>query len=237
MNNLGALIRKELRHYFNSPIAYVLAALFSLISGVVFVLLIGLTRSDDMQQVFMMMMAMLQFLCPLITMRLVAEERRTGTLEVLLTAPVSEIEVIVGKFLGAMALIGCMVGLSWIFPLLLSLFGPIDIWPIVVSYLGLMLMSACFSALGILASVLSKNQIVAALLAFGFILGLGIITGLVPNYVSAPLSDILNFLNLPHHYDEMSRGVIDTQQIIYFLSFIGFVLYLSALALRTRKWK
>jgi ABC-2 type transport system permease protein len=236
MRNILAITRKELHHYFASPIAYVLATMFLFINGFIFLLLLYFQQQADMQPVIMNMGVIFLFLCPLITMRLFSEERRTGTIEILMTSPVSDTEAVLGKFFGAVGMLAVMLALTLHLPLFLILFGKPDIGPLWCSYLGLLLLGAGYLALGLLASSLAKNQIVAAVSGFGLILFLWLLSA-SGDIFSPPVTDILKYLSFFDHFEEFTRGILDTRDLIFYLSFIGYVLYLTVLAIRNRKWR
>ncbi|MCL6649227.1 MAG: ABC transporter permease [Chloroflexi bacterium] len=226
---------KELRSYFASPLAYVVTAGFLVITGIFFALSVILTSEASLRFALDNFRVILLFITPLITMRLLAEEQATGTIELVLTSPVRDWELVVGKFLGALALFGVMLGLTLYYPFLLFLYGKPDPGPIVSGYLGLVLLGAGFIALGLLTSALTKNQIVAAVLAFAVLLLLWLASP-IGDVFSGPARDILHYLSALDHYSDFSRGVIDTRDVVYYLSLAVAGLFATVQVVGARRW-
>jgi ABC-2 type transport system permease protein len=173
---------------------------------------------------------------PAITMRTYAEERRSGTIELLLTSPVSDMQIILGKFLGALALYVAMLSVTVLYVLLLFWYGNPEWRPIVAGYLGLLLMGGCFLSVGLLVSSLTKNQIVSAIGTFAVFLFLWMINWNVDS--SGPTTrEILNYLSITEHFGDFARGIIDTKHVIYYLSFITFGLFLTAKSVDSERWR
>ncbi|GIW12536.1 MAG: hypothetical protein KatS3mg061_3593 [Dehalococcoidia bacterium] len=226
---------KELRSYFASPLAYVVTAGFLVITGIFFALSVILTSEASLRFALDNFRVIFLFITPLITMRLLAEEQATGTIELVLTSPVRDWELVVGKFLGALALFGVMLGLTLYYPVLLFLYGKPDPGPIVSGYLGLLLLGAGFIALGLLTSALTKNQIVAAVLAFAVLLLLWLASP-IGDVFSGPARDILRYLSALDHYSDFSRGVIDTRDVVYYLSLAVAGLFATVQVVGARRW-
>jgi ABC-2 type transport system permease protein len=163
---------------------------------------------------------------PLFTMRLYAEEKKSGTLEVLMTSPLSNLQIITGKFLGTLALYMIMLGFTLIYPLILFMYGNPDWGPIASGYVGLILMGAAFISIGGLCSSFTENQIVAAVISFGVLLFLWVISW-ASHFVGPGLGDVLSYLSLIEHFDDFSKGIMDTKDIVFYLSFILFSLFLT----------
>jgi ABC-2 type transport system permease protein len=237
MLNTIAIMRKELRTYFASPLAYVVIAAFLACAGLFFAILIwaqsGANSSLDI--VFANMPVVLLFLGPVITMRLFAEEQKTGTVEVLLTSPVRDWEVVIGKYLASLVLFLIPVAVTLLYPLALSRYTPPDFGPVIGGYLGLILFGASFLAVGLLTSSLTQNQVVAALVAVVLLLGLWLV-GVFAGNTRPPVSDILNYISIISHYEEFGRGLIDTRNIIYYLLVIVGSLFLTTRSLESRRW-
>jgi ABC-2 type transport system permease protein len=179
----------------------------------------------------------LMIVSSVISMRLLSEERKSGSIESLLTAPVSEATVVVGKFVGGWCFFLFLFLPTLVYPLLLSRYGRFDIGPVAAGYLGIALVGALFLAAGTFASALTKNQIVAAIVAFAIILGsflIGIFRDLLP---SANLRDALSYLNILDHMDDFSRGIVDTRRLVYVGSTVVFFLFLATRALEVNKGK
>jgi ABC-2 type transport system permease protein len=235
MKNTFIIAQKELRAYFASPIAYVVIAAFLAIMGFFFWLIVSLTREASLRGVFANMATVLLFISPALTMRLLAEEQRSGTIELLLTLPVRDWQVVVGKFLASLAVFVLMLALTLYYPLLLLLFGNPDRGPLISGYLGLLLLGGSFLSVGLFTSSLSRNQVVAALLGFGAMLILWLID-IAGGLLGPPMSNIVSYMSMSGHYFDFIRGVIDTKDVIFYLSMMAAFLFLSVQVLQLRRW-
>ena len=254
MRNALAIANKEFRSYFASPIAYILIGLFALLFGYFFYLFLMMfvRQSEQMMQfgggggtnvnqmmirgLFQNTAVIILFVMPMITMRTYSEEKRSGTIELLLTSPITDLEIIVGKFLGALALYGAMLIVTMLYMAILFRIGNPEWRPIVAGYLGLLLMGGCFLATGLFISSLTKNQIVAGFLTFATFLMLWIINWIGES--SGPTTrDLVNYLSITEHFDDFSRGIIDTKHVVYYLSFITFGLFLTAKSVDSERWR
>jgi len=229
MSNVLAIAQKELRSYFSSPIGYVLVGLFALLFGWFFYnyLAIFVRNSEQMMMGGQM---------PMITMRTYSEEKRSGTIELLLTSPLSDAQIILGKFLGAMGLYAAMLGVTVLYMLILFWYGNPEWKPIVAGYLGLLLMGGCFVSMGLLVSSLTKNQIVAGVGTFALFLFLWVINW-IGESAGPTARDIVSYLSITEHFDDFARGVIDTKHLVYYLSFITFGLFLTAKSVDSERWR
>lgn len=249
------VFKKELRLYFTSPIAYVVITIFLLIAGYFFYSILAFFSLVSMQSVmnpamgrdlnvtdsvmrplFSNLSVILLLLMPLLTMRLVAEERRSGTIELLLTYPVRDGAVLISKYLAALTVYALMLGLTLLYPGILLYFTRVEWGPLATGYLGLVLMGALFLAVGVLASSLTENQIVAAVVTFGIVLMLWVI-GWSADYAGGPWGKILAHLSLVEHNDSFSKGVLDTKDVIYYLDLTLLALFLALCSLAARRWK
>ena len=253
MSNILAIAQKELKAYFASPIAYVIIGFFALVFGYFYIVSINVFLQMAMQmgipgqgQININNMAirpLLQnvsvvglFVLPLITMRTYAEEKRSGTIELLLTSPLTDLEIIFGKFLGALGLYAAMLAVTLLDIALLFFFGRPEWRAIAAGYLGLVLLGGCFVSLGLLISSLTKNQIVAGVATFAVFLMLWIVNWTADQ--SGPtMRAVLNHLSIIDHFDDFARGVIDTKHIVYYLSFIAFGLFLTAKSVDSERWR
>jgi ABC-2 type transport system permease protein len=253
LRNVLTLADKELRSYFASPIAYVIIGLFALLFGYFYYayLYIFIRSSAEMMQAGgraaninqQMIASVLQnsaviilFVMPMITMRTYSEEKRSGTIELLLTSPVTDVQIILGKFFGAMGLYVAMLAVTVLYIALLFWYGNPEWRPIVAGYLGLLLMGGCFISVGLLISSLTKNQIVAGILTFTVFLMLWIINWIGES--SGPTTrEVLNYLSITEHFNDFARGVVDTKHVIYYLSFITFGLFLTAKSVDSERWR
>jgi ABC-2 type transport system permease protein len=236
MRNTWAIARRELASYFVSPVAYVVGALFLLISGFLFAVILGQSNEANMRGIFGNFAVIFLFIVPALTMRLLAEEQRTGTLELLLTAPVRDYELVLGKFLGVFLLLLILLAATLVYPAILVVADNPDRGPILAGYLGVVLAGAAFLAIGLFASSLTQNQIIAALLAFAILL-LFWLADALGNFTAGRVGDFFRFLSLTRHFDEFPRGVIDTRHIIYFLSVIAAALFFTVQSVQARRWR
>jgi len=244
MRKTLALVRRELIAYFSSPLAYIVLTAFLFYNGYVFWLIVSYLndpRTQAMQPLKLLFggtiffWLLLLFVVPVISMRLLAEERRTGTLEVLLTAPIGEGHVVIGKFLAAFVFWLFLWLPTVVYVLILASYSKIDWGPVLAGYLGIALMGLLFSAVGLLTSALTRNQIVAAIFAFAVLIVLFSV-GLMENLAtSQALKGVLSYMNLWDHMDDFARGLVDTRRIVYQLSLAGLFLFLATKALQASK--
>lgn len=233
---IRAISKREIRTYFNSPVAYIVATVFLLLSGYFFFSTLFIEKQAEMRGYFGLTPMLFTFIMPAITMRLLAEEKGTGTIEMLITMPVRDWEVVVGKFLGAMGLVTVVVGLTLVYAFTLNAIGPIDKGPTYGGYIGLLLMAGSYTAIGVMASSFTRNQIVAFILAFGLSFML-FIFGKILQIVPPALAPIISFLSMDTHFEAVTRGVIDSRDIVYYLSVITVSLVVATVSLESRKWK
>ncbi len=253
MRNIAAIAQREVNAYFASPIAYVLIGFFALLFGWFFYVPLAFfiqqssqmgmnpTQALNINQMLvgptlMNTTVIMLFLFPLITMRTYAEEKRSGTIELLLTSPVTDVEIIIGKFLGAMLLYAAMLAVTLIHMAILFIFGDPEWKPIATGYLGLLLMGGCFLSLGLFISSLTKNQIVAAMATFAVFLMLWVINW-ISTFVGPTTQTVLQYLSLTEHFDDFAKGIIDTKHVIYYLSFMAFGLFLTAKSVDSERWR
>ncbi|MGE5243930.1 MAG: ABC transporter permease [Betaproteobacteria bacterium] len=257
MSNTLAIANKELRSYFASPIAYIVIGLFSLLYGYFFWAILryfidqsmqmggqfGMGGPQTMNVNQMMLRPLLQnvtilvlFVMPMVTMRTYAEEKRSGTIELLLTSPLTDFQIIMGKFLGAMALYAIMLLVSLIPIAMLFAYGSPEWQPIVTAYLGLLLLGGCFISLGLLISSLTSNQIVAGMVTFAVFLFLWVITW-IGSFSGPTVDSVTKYISIIEHFDDFGKGVIDTTHLIYYVSFITFGLFLTAKSVDSERWR
>jgi ABC-2 type transport system permease protein len=233
--NIFTIFRREIRSYFNSPVAYVVIVVFLAITGWFFSSNMFLINVASMRIVFELVPMVFLFFIPAITMRLLAEEKKSGTLELLTTKPVRDVEIVLGKFLAAWVLLAAALAPTFIYFLTLLALGPIDIGPVFAGYLGLFLMGGVYIAIGIFASSVTENQIVAFILSFLIVLALFLMDKVLM-YVPEVFASTMEFLAIDYHFSSIARGVIDSRNIIYFGSLLGFALVLATVSLERRKW-
>jgi ABC-2 type transport system permease protein len=256
MSNILAIAHKELKSYFASPIAYIVIGFWALLYGYFFVALLNYFVRQSMQMGQMGMqgpqamninqqlirpllqnvLILILFLMPMVTMRSYSEEKRSGTIELLLTSPLTDFQIIMGKFLGAMALYAAMLAVTLIHVGLLFIYGRPEWKPLVTAYIGLLLMGGCFISVGLFISSLTKNQIVAGMVTFAVFLMLWIITW-IGSFSGPTIDKLTQYLSIVDHYDDFGKGVIDTTHLIYYVSFITFGLFLTAKAVDSERWR
>ena len=254
MRNIVAIAHKELKSYFASPIAYIVIGLFALLYGNFFaVMLQSFARAslsanpmmgsqtlninqDLLRPAIQNVLILLLFVLPAMTMRAYAEERRSGTMELLLTSPITDVEIVFGKFIGAVGLYCAMLAVTLPHVALLFIYGSPEWKPIVTTYLGLLLLGGGFLAIGLFISTLTTNQVVAYIVSFSVLLFLWIINWL-GSFSTGVFSDVTAYLSIIEHFDDFSKGVIDTTHVIYYLSLITFGLFLTAKSVDTERWR
>jgi len=233
VRQFAALVAKEERAVFGSPIAYALIAVFLVLMGYVFTTVLFLNKVATLAHIFFQAAVLLLLIVPVITMRLVAEERRTGTLELLLTAPVSEYSIVLAKFAASMTVVTAMLGLSTSYALVLAIYGTPDWGPIYTGYLGLVLLGAALVASGLCVSSLAGNQLVAAVVALGLFLLLWIIDSL-GYLLPAPLDTVAVNLSLLAHFTPFATGAMFLSDLGFFVSLTLLGLFLTVRALGRR---
>lgn len=253
MTNILAIARKELRGYFASPVGYIVVGLYAIVFGYFFAVGLNWFVRQSMQApqfgggpmninqqmiryVFLNSTVINLFVVPLITMRTYAEEKRSGTIELLMTSPVTDFQIIMGKFVGALGLYLAMMAVTVVHMLVLFVYGNPEWKPIVTGYLGMVLLGASFLSVGLFFSSLTRNQIVAGMFTFAVLLLLWVIDW-VGSLSGPTVEKVVNYLSLTGHLEDFLRGVVDTQHLVYYLSFITFGLFLTAKAVDTERWR
>ena len=252
MSNILAIAQKELKAYFASPIAYVVIAFFAGLYGYFYVVMLSFFQRVSLQMQMggqqsanvneMMIRPLMQnvlilvlFIMPMVTMRTYAEEKRAGTIELLLTSPITDWQIVLGKFLGAMVLYAITLGVTLVHMALLFFYGTPEWKPIATAYLGLYLFGGCFISVGMFISSLTKNQIIAGMSTFGVFLFLWVINWIGSFYPS--IEKLTNYLSVVQHADDFWKGVIDTTHLIYYVSFMILGLFLTAKSVDTERWR
>ncbi len=254
MTNILAIARKDWRGYFASPIGYVVIGLYAFIFGYFYTVGLNWFLQQSMQApgmgggplnvnqqmiryVFLNSTVIYLFVTPLITMRAFAEEKRSGTIELLMTSPVTDFQIIVGKFLGALALYGATLAVTFVHIAVLFRFGNPEWKPILSGYLGLLLFGGCCVSVGLFFSSLTKNQIVAGMFTFATLLIFWVIDWMGGLSGSAAFQAVTSYLSLTGHIEDFLRGIVDTGHIVYYLSFITFGLFLTAKSVDSERWR
>jgi ABC-2 type transport system permease protein len=252
--NITAIAGKELRSYFASPVAWVMLGLFALIFGWFFLTYLTYFVRSSMQAAMgggpasmnvnqELIRPLLQnasvlvlFLLPMVTMRTYSEEKRSGTIELLLTSPLTDFEIIVGKFLGTVGLYVALLGVTALYVGILFLYGNPEWRPLVSGYLGLLLLGSCFIAVGLFISSTTKNQMVAGAATFVVALLFWIVSWFAES-AGPTVAQVLSYLSITEHFDDFGKGVIDTKHVIYYLSFISFGLFLTLRSVDSERWR
>jgi len=237
IGRVAAVTQRELKSYFVSPVAYIVTAFFLLMSGFLFAGILANTHEATLRYLLSNVSVLFLFISPMLTMRLIAEEQRSGTIELLLTNPIRDAEFVIGKYLSALVLMLVMLVITLYYPALLFLLGgnP-DRGPILSGYLGVILLGAAFLAIGLFASSLTQNQIVAAVIAFALLLVLWL-ADVLQNFASGPIADVVSYLSVNNHFQEFSSGIIDTKDVLYFLTLAVAGVFLAYLSTQTRRWR
>ena len=254
MSNVLAIAQKELKAYFASPIAYVIIGLFALVFGFFFYIGVAYFVQQSMQMMgmqggptqnvneavirglFLNASVILLFVLPMITMRTYSEEKRSGTIELLLTSPLTDWQIILGKFLGAMGLYATMLAVTFVHMGVLFALGNPEWKPVATSYLGLLLMGGTFIAIGLLISSFTKNQIIAVMGTFAVVL-LGWIINWASTLAGPTGREVLDYLGITNHLEDFTRGIIDTKHVVYYVSLITFSLFLTARSVDSERWR
>ncbi|KPL02934.1 MAG: ABC transporter [candidate division Zixibacteria bacterium SM23_73_2] len=234
--NIWTICKKEFKSYFNSPAAYIILTLFLLLCGWFFFSDFFIVNQANLRGLFGIAPFIFMFFAPAITMRLIAEEKRAGTIEVLVTLPIKDSEIILGKFLAAFFLLSIAVLLTVFYPLTLSGSGNFDFGSIFGGYLGLILTGCCFLSVGLFSSSLTQNQIVAFILGFVIIFTLMLLDKVL-FFFPGILGSVFQYLSVSYHSSNLARGVIDSRDLIYYFSIVFFFLLLAVKAMESRRWR
>lgn len=222
---LLALFNKELNSYFVSPMAYIFTMIFLIIAGYFFWVILLDTRQAAMRDTFSVIGSVLLFVTPMLTMRLLAEERKAGTIELLYTSPLSSAQIVVGKFMAAWTIYTIMFAFTLSYPVILFALGRPEVMPLITGYGGLILMAGCYTAVGLFASSLTENQLIAGIISFALLLAFLVIDWL-KIYLTSPLAEsVVKHVSFFEHYDGLRKGVVGTTDIAYFVFFIFFMLF------------
>ena len=259
LRNVWAIVEKEWRHYFGSPIAYVALMVWTLLFGIFFYFAFSLFLRQSMMSAQQMefgggpkmslnewlirpvmhnMAVVALFLAPMLTMRLFAEEKRQGTIELLATAPITDLQIVLGKFLAAAGLYALMILAGLLNLALIWHYAatPPEWKPVLTGALALLLFGSCFLALGVFVSTLTRNQIVAGILSFCLFLGVWTL-GWADDPSAGPLMKALAYLGVTTHMEDMVKGVVDLKDVVFYLSFIAFGLFLAHQSVQSQRWR
>jgi len=238
LTHVAAIYKRELSSYFDSPLAYIVVPVFLFLVGgfsLYFQDLLG-GGIATMRSVFFWASVFMLLLIPAVTMRLFSEEHRTGSIELLVTLPIGEPAIVLGKFLAAFTLVATAIGLTVSYPLTLLILSDMDPGPIVGGYIGLFGLGASFTAIGTATSVGTRNQIVAFLLALGICL-VPFASGFALNQVPAAILPVVQFFSFEAHFNNLARGVIDSRDLIFYGSAVALFLHVAVFGLERRRLK
>ena len=254
LHNIAAIAGKELRSLYSSPIAWVLMGLFAALFGGFYTVYLNYFMSQALQSQFggggssmnvnasmirpvlSNFSVLMLFLLPVVTMRTYAEEKRSGTIELLLTSPITDLEIVLGKFLGTIGMFAGLLAVTFLYIIILFAFGRPDWRPIVTGYLGLFLLGTCFLSVGLFISSTTKNQMVAAAASFIAALFMWIV-GWFSDSAGTTFGAVLSYLSITEHMEDFSKGIIDTKHVVFYLSFIVFGLYITLKSTDAERWR
>ncbi len=235
MSNTMTIALREFKSYLASPMAYIITGIFLVLTGFFFSVSSSTYLETSINGFLAVGSILLLLLASVLTMRLLAEERKMGTLELLLTSPVRDSEVILGKFLGSLGLLVVMLVITFYYPILLISFGDPDMGPIATGYIGLFLLGCIALAVGIFASSLTSNQIVAAVVSGGILFALWFV-GMAADLVPQALGEVIDFLSISYYFPDFMKGIIDTRGIVYYVSVTVLFLFLAVRSLENSRW-
>ena len=254
VRNIMAISSKEFKGYFSSPVAWVLMGLFAALFGYFFSVYLGSFISESMggqfgqgpqtvnvnQRMIRPLLSnatvLILFLLPMVTMRTYSEEKRSGTIELLLTSPITDVEIVVGKFFGAMGMYLGLLAVTAVYMSIVFIYGNPAIKPLLSGYLGLLLFGGGFVAVGLFISSLTSNQMVAGAASFVVFLLFWIISWLGES-MGPTMASIMSYLSITEHFDDFGKGIIDTKHIIFYLSFIALGLFLATKSVDSDRWR
>lgn len=235
MDSILTIYKKELRSYFTSPVAYIVIVVFLIITGWFFTSNLFVGGVVTLRGALDIIPFILIFFIPAITMRTFAEEKKTGTIELLLTKPITDFDIIIGKFLSTLTFAALAIAPTIIYVISLTFLGPIDIGAVISAYIGLILMCGVYVSIGLFASSLTENQVIAFIVCFLIVFALFMLNKILV-YMPAGIVSILEYIGTDYHFGSISRGVIDSRDIVYYLSGITIMMYLTRTSLESRKW-
>jgi ABC-2 type transport system permease protein len=233
MRQVPHIFKKEFRTYFVSPVAYIVISIFLIVTGWFFFSTFFLFNQASLRNFFALLPIIFAFVIPAVTMRLFSEELNVGTYEILLTMPVTYREVVLGKFLASVAFVAAMLLPTLAYPVTVNFLGDLDWGPVVGGYVGAVLLGASFSAVGLFASSLTRNQIVAFIIGVAICFALVLIDKIL-FFLPTPLVGVLEYLGADFHFENISKGILDSRDVIYFLSVIFVSLYATHLAMEEK---
>ncbi len=236
MHQILTLAKKEFRSYFDSPVAYVVITLFLIIAGWQFSTTLFLNKTADLRTLFNIIRFILLFFIPALSMRLISEEKRLGTIELMMTLPIKDWKMVLGKYLAAYLLVAVTILLTIIHYITITSLGNPDLGAVIGGYIGLLLLVGVYLAIGIFTSSLTQNQIISFIIAFVIIFFFFLLDKVIV-FLPGFIANILEYLSTDYHFNNVARGVIDSRNLIYFFSLIFLFLFLTVQTLESRKWR
>jgi ABC-2 type transport system permease protein len=230
------IAKREFGAFFKSPIAYIVLSIYLILNGILFVPTFFLNNQASMEGFFGWMPLIFCLICPAIAMRLLAEEKGAGTIELLLTMPVRDSEVVLGKYLAAMGFLAVGLLLTLPYAFTVSALGPMDSGPVITSYVGSLLLGGAYLSIGLFASSVTRHQIVAFVVALAVCFGLWFL-GKMSAILPPPWGGLIQYISPQYHFEKISRGVIELRNLVYYISIIGVLLLASVQVLESRKWR
>jgi len=239
MQKVGTLTRRELSVFFFSPIAYVVIAIFLVVTGIFFTSDNFLPGAEASLRITFgnYLPLILVFVLPMLTMRLLSEEFRSGTVETLMTAPVSEADIVLGKFLGTLVFYLAMLATTLLHVVLIAVYGPLDVGMLLATYLGLILLGGLYISVGLFFSACTRNQVFAVLCSFVLLAVFTFLANYLAREQEGTLRVVLQHLSIVAHFQDFARGLVDTNHLIFFLSTTVLFLFLTVKVLESRRWR
>jgi ABC-2 type transport system permease protein len=235
MQNIKHIFQKEFKTYFISPIAYIVISVFLVIIGWLFFSTFFLEKQANLTKFFSLLPVTFSFIIPAVTMRLFSEEINIGSYELLITLPLSFRDIILGKFLAAVVFVAIMLGPTLIYAVSTSFIGDLDWGPVIGGYFGAILLGAGFSAVGLLASSFTRNQVIAFIIGMAVCFSLTLLIDFVLFFVPDFFVGFFQYLSASHHFQNIAKGVIDLRDIVYFISLAFVALYATNLVIEEKK--
>lgn len=236
--NVAALMQRELAASFLSPVAYAVAAMFLVATGYLFMTNTLVEGGEASVRVMLNGMAwLLVFTLPLVTMRVIADEFATGTIETLMTAPVTDVEVITGKFLGVFVFYLALLATTLAHVVILSIYGATDVGVVVYGYVGMVLLGALYVAVGVFTSALTRHQLLAATVGMSVLSFFTLVVDAFAAWQGGTWRTVLAYVNILHHFEDFSKGILDTKSVVFFISGTLFFLFLAVKVLESKRWR
>ncbi|HKQ48632.1 MAG TPA: ABC transporter permease [Phycisphaerae bacterium] len=238
MSNIKALTQRELMATFYSPVAYVVAAIFLIASGYLFMTFTLVEGKEATFREMLQSMAwVLVFAIPLLTMRVIADEYASGTIETLMTAPISDVEVVLGKFFGVLLFYLALLATTILHVVLLYRYGGTDVGALAYGYFGMLLLGGLYVAIGVFASALTRYQLVAALIGAGILALLTMLVDSFATWYGGAWRSVLGYINIFYQFEDFTKGILDTKAIVFFLSGTAFFLFLTVKVMESKRWR